>query len=199
MHSEELLDGYWSGLTAARTEPALLLDDERRVLRVTPALTGLLGAEALDIRGGRLYAHSPPHDVRLQALVAQATARDRPRSAATQVARRSRKAPYVVTAFPLPRTAPLLAPAEAAALLTIVDPVVAPRWPANLWCEAFGLTPREGELAILLMTGHSLESAAAAQGTTLHTVRVQLRRLFAKTGTARQADLIRLLARVGRV
>jgi DNA-binding CsgD family transcriptional regulator len=199
IHSEKLLDGYWSGLTTARTEPALLLDDERRVLRVTPALVGLLGAEALDIRGGRLHAHSPSDDVRLQALLAQTTAREAPRSGATQVSRRSGKAPYVVTAFPLPRITRFLAPAEAAALITIVDPVATPQWPASLWCQAFGLTPREGELAILLMTGHSLESAAAAQGTTLHTVRVQLRHLFGKTGTARQAELVRLLARVGRL
>jgi DNA-binding CsgD family transcriptional regulator len=199
IHSEKLLDGYWSGLTAARTEPALLLDDDGRVLRATPALTGLLGADALDIRGERLYAHGPSDDVRLQALVARATARDAPRSAATQISRRSRKAAFIVTAFPLPRITRFLAPAEAAALVTVVDPVAAPQWPSSLWCEAFGLTPREGELATLLMTGHSLESAAAMQGTTLHTVRVQLRRIFIKTGTARQAELVRLLARVGRL
>ncbi|WP_375402289.1 helix-turn-helix transcriptional regulator [uncultured Sphingomonas sp.] len=89
----------------------------------------------------------------------------------------------------------MLAPLEAAALVTIVDPIAARRGPA-LYAQAFGLTPREAELAGALMAGHSVESAAAALAMSVATARIHLRRLFSKTDTTRQAELMRLLARM---
>lgn len=200
IHGEKLLEKYWSGLIAGRAEPALLLDDNGRVLRMSAPFTALLSrTEGLDIRAGRLHAALPSDDVLLQALVTRVIARDRPRSGAMRVMRSTLKAPLVLTAFPLPQASRFLAPAEAAALVTVVDPSMESTHQEALWREAFGFTQREGELAGLLMSGHSLESAAAVQRITVHTVRVQLRHLFEKTGASRQPDLVRLLSRIGRI
>jgi DNA-binding CsgD family transcriptional regulator len=58
----------------------------------------------------------------------------------------------------------------------------------------FGLTKAEARLAAHLASGEALDSAAAALGIARETARVQLKSVFAKTGTHRQAELVALLA-----
>jgi len=57
----------------------------------------------------------------------------------------------------------------------------------------FGLTKAEAELCLLLLEGRNLSEAAAHRGVRISTTRSQLKRILAKTGTRRQADLVRLL------
>lgn len=59
--------------------------------------------------------------------------------------------------------------------------------------QYFGLTPAEQRLARHLLAGSCLNAAARDFGLSKHTVRNQLRVVFAKLGVQRQADLIRLL------
>jgi DNA-binding CsgD family transcriptional regulator len=54
----------------------------------------------------------------------------------------------------------------------------------------FGLTPAEARLAVHLVTGKSLRSAAAKLGISYETARSQLKNIFNKTGTGRQAELV---------
>ena len=63
--------------------------------------------------------------------------------------------------------------------------------------RAFQLTPAEARLAVHLGSGASLTEAAEAFGVTHNTVRAQLRAIFDKTDTHRQADLVRLLQSIG--
>lgn len=58
----------------------------------------------------------------------------------------------------------------------------------------FRLTTAETALADALVHGATLEQCAAQRGTSVHTVRGQLRALLAKTGTNRQSELVGLLA-----
>jgi pimeloyl-ACP methyl ester carboxylesterase/DNA-binding CsgD family transcriptional regulator len=60
--------------------------------------------------------------------------------------------------------------------------------------RTFGLTPAESRLALLLADGRSLEDSADLLGVSIHTVRAQLKSAFAKTGTNRQQDLVRIIA-----
>ena len=60
--------------------------------------------------------------------------------------------------------------------------------------QLYGLTPAETRLALALCQGDAPTEAAQRLGVSVGTVRVQLRAIFAKTGTSRQADLIRTLA-----
>lgn len=58
----------------------------------------------------------------------------------------------------------------------------------------FDLTPAEARLAARVCTGNfALQAIASEFGVSINTVRTQLQALFDKTGTARQADLARLL------
>ncbi len=57
----------------------------------------------------------------------------------------------------------------------------------------FGLTPAESRLATALYGGASLNEYAEQQGISSGTARIQLKSIFSKTNTNRQADLIKLL------
>jgi len=57
----------------------------------------------------------------------------------------------------------------------------------------FGLTSAESRLAAKLLQGRRIADAAGDLGMTASTARWHLRNIFSKTGTRRQADLLRLL------
>ena len=62
--------------------------------------------------------------------------------------------------------------------------------------KAFDLTPKEGEVAAGLAQGLDIIAIAELNGTSSATVRQQVKRLFTKTSTHRQAELTLLLSRV---
>ncbi len=63
----------------------------------------------------------------------------------------------------------------------------------NLVNRSFGLTTAESRLAAKLVQGLRVADAGAELGMTPSTARWHLKNIFAKTGTRRQADLLRLL------
>lgn len=99
--------------------------------------------------------------------------------------RPSGEVPYCLTAFS--------GGASESAILVIND---ATQGNANTaWLmEAYGLTPAERALALGLVSGLTLVEVANQPKVTRETVRSQMKSLFDKTHTRRQADLIRLLS-----
>jgi DNA-binding CsgD family transcriptional regulator/PAS domain-containing protein len=65
--------------------------------------------------------------------------------------------------------------------------------PTGLLRDLFGLTKGEARLSLLLISGCSVREAARILGVKESTARSVLRTVFTKTGTNRQAGLIRLL------
>lgn len=59
--------------------------------------------------------------------------------------------------------------------------------------DVFGLAPAEARLARALASGDSLGEYADANSLTMNTVRTQLRAVFRKTGTERQAQVVQVL------
>jgi DNA-binding CsgD family transcriptional regulator len=59
--------------------------------------------------------------------------------------------------------------------------------------ELYGLTPAESNVATLLARGYDVKQTAEERGVALETVRWLLKRVFEKTGTRRQVDLVRLI------
>ena len=110
---------------------------------------------------------------------------------------REDRTPLIVEALPV---AGLAADAfgRARAVLVITDLEARPVPPEDALRAAFGLTPAEARLARRLAGGESLDDAADALGIAKNTARIQLRAVFAKTGTARQGELIALLAHLAR-
>ena len=82
------------------------------------------------------------------------------------------------------------------ALLTIAPPTSNNFADPIFIGSMFDFTPAEAKIAIALLEGGDLRSIAAAHHISVETVRTQLKSIFAKTNTSRQADLIALLMRV---
>ncbi|MDF0603253.1 hypothetical protein P1J78_21165 [Psychromarinibacter sp. C21-152] len=93
--------------------------------------------------------------------------------------------PIVVAPFRAPALA--FGPERPAVLVQFSDP---DRPRATALGAAYGLSAGESRLVEALLGGASLSAYARAAGVTVNTVRTQLARVFAKTDTARQQDLL---------
>jgi len=79
-----------------------------------------------------------------------------------------------------------------AALVFVSDPGAVPQSRGTLMRSLYGLTPAEARVADLLLQGLDSGEAADRLALTLGTVRLQTKRVMAKTGTRRQAELMKL-------
>lgn len=83
---------------------------------------------------------------------------------------------------------------SAASVLCLIAPLGARRLPtAGQLVQLFGLSPAEARLLRALAQGATLEEYARECDVRTTTVKSQLQSLFSKTGTRRQADLVRLV------
>lgn len=82
---------------------------------------------------------------------------------------------------------------EPAAALLISSETTNQRQSLSLLRELYGLTPSESMLAAELLKGKSMEESAAALKISIMTARSHLKKVFAKTGTNRQSQLLWLL------
>ena len=104
---------------------------------------------------------------------------------------RAGRMPLMLMIMPLPLGDG--ASAQGAALSFFFDPEMTPKMtPALVQC-LFQLSEAEAELAVALCSGKTLDTAAGERGTSIHTIRSQLKSIFSKTGTKRQTDLVSLL------
>jgi DNA-binding CsgD family transcriptional regulator len=81
------------------------------------------------------------------------------------------------------------------AILLLTDLRSPLRRETTQFCAAFGLTVAEAKLAAKLASGVGIDAAASSLGVSRETARSQLKAVFAKTNTRRQAELAGLLAR----
>lgn len=80
-------------------------------------------------------------------------------------------------------------------MFLIFDPEMEMVPDSGLIMRAYGLTTAESKIVVLLMQGKKLDQVAKLLVKKKETVRKQLGNIFAKTGTNRQSDLIRVLFR----
>jgi DNA-binding CsgD family transcriptional regulator len=178
---------------------AVLIDWRGMVLRVNRHADALLG-DGLKVCRGALMATDARSNRDLQQLVDRVRAAPPSRAAPPPrrvLVRRTEKSPLIVEALPV---AGLAADAfgQARAVLVMTDIERRAPVPEDLLRSVFALTPAEARLACRLAAGESLEDAAEALAVAKNTARFQLRAIFAKTGTARQGQLVALLARMAR-
>jgi DNA-binding CsgD family transcriptional regulator/PAS domain-containing protein len=93
----------------------------------------------------------------------------------------------------VPALAPALEPDQVAAIVYLLDPRVDVESQLEPACRLYSLTPVEARLVCKLATGHTLQEAASATRVKEQTARSYLKHIFLKTGTHRQADLIRIM------
>jgi DNA-binding CsgD family transcriptional regulator len=174
----------------------LLLDAMGTVTGVNARAKPLLGTD-LSIHRGRLTAADHTSNQRLQSLVRAAPTAmplDDDLLPPVVVARREGR-PIVVQVLPAAGLAGALGEG-ARAILLLTDLEAQPELPERRLMRLFGLTPAEARLAARLGSGETLEETAEALQVSLGTARNQLKAVFAKTQTSRQAELIALLWRI---
>jgi DNA-binding CsgD family transcriptional regulator len=147
---------------------------------------------SLGTRG--LRAALAPDDAALQRLIRLACIGDGPRSSSRiAISRGSGRRPYTIQVMPLRSCHARFLNGPAAALVLVVDHEREAHLPPADLQEVYDLTPAEAEVAVRVLRGHGLQYVAGELRVSLSTVRVHLQRVFEKTGTHRQAELVRLL------
>lgn len=170
---------------------AVLIDRRGRVAGLNSAV-GL--GDAVDVVGGELVALlSADRSSLSQAIHA---ALGGAVAGTVPIRRVGNRRPVIAEVLPITgANRSLLAPAVAMVLLRDLERCAVP--PAELLRRTFGLTPREADLALHLARGVTLQEAAGALSISREHARQRLRVIFAKTGTARQSDLVSLIGRLG--
>ncbi|WP_129586412.1 helix-turn-helix transcriptional regulator [Sphingomonas montana] len=173
------------------TEAAMLIVDKRlRILRMSGAAKQILAArDGIRERGLLIeFANRGLNDAVCQAVKVTIDRKD-PERTGFLCERPSGRAAYRL------RVMPAGARGDDGALILIDDPAL----PSGLgtkgaWiAQAYRFTAAEQALAFGLADGATLAEIAERRGVTRETLRTQLKSLFAKTGTARQSDLVRLI------
>jgi DNA-binding CsgD family transcriptional regulator len=108
-------------------------------------------------------------------------------------ARPSGKRPYVIHTLPLHHSGTDETAREATALVLIIDPEHEPEPAAALLRRLHGLTNMEAQVALRIMRGADLKQVSEELSVSVTTVRTHLQHAFDKTGTHRQAELVRTL------
>jgi DNA-binding CsgD family transcriptional regulator len=175
---------------------AAMLDCRGYVTRVNEHANALFGC-GLVIRHGRIHAVDRASDARLHGLT---------RAAVSSWSDGSLRAePVVITRSGLPWLLAEIMPMTSFAhdlfnggdaLLYFTDLAAELAPTEQLLSQTFQLTAAEARLASRLATGKGIGAASAALAIGRETARTQLRAIFAKTGTRRQAELTALLLRL---
>jgi DNA-binding CsgD family transcriptional regulator len=173
-----------------------LLDCKAGVLFANKALRLMTIDGALSLRNQELSTYSAPHARRLNDLIQSA----------------SRGAPAATMAIPHPidgrsvtlQVSPVrsrdldrftgLGMRDAAAIAFVLDPAVSTTVPAEWVMDAYGLTLAEARVALHAASGRSVAEVGALLKISPNTVKTHLRRVFAKTGIHRQAELSSIIA-----
>jgi DNA-binding CsgD family transcriptional regulator len=103
------------------------------------------------------------------------------------------KPPLAVFAFPLRMHGWRLGARRPAVAVFVSIPGEEEAGDPALPAKIFAFTPAEAAVASLVGQGHGLRLVAERLGVSLNTAHFHLQRIFEKTGTHRQAELVRLL------
>jgi len=198
----EMRTAQAADLTAAVEELSsgmVLVDAGLGVCGINPAARRLIeDARGLRIDGDRLRLSSSDMGAALMEAVAACAEGGMDRGGASILFDRiDRDLGLVVHVLPL--AAARDDPArQSVAVLFLTDPARPSRPPLDGLVRRFGLTPSETRVLLGLLEGKSPRAIAAAQGVGLPTVRTHLSRLFDKTATKGQTDIVRLVTSLGR-
>ncbi|TXN63852.1 LuxR C-terminal-related transcriptional regulator [Methylobacterium sp. WL6] len=179
--------------------PAAVLSPGNRVIAANGLFAGLVPSVAQD-RSDRVHLTDPRADgLLVRALAAPVQAGDPNTVASIPIAARADRGAMIAHLVPV-RGAARDVFAAAATILVVADLRQGRALPAELMQGLFDLTPAEARVARGLTNGHTVGTLADVHGVSSATIRTQLKAIFAKTGTARQADLVAMLtgAAIGR-
>lgn len=184
----DTVDGLGAGL--------FIVDGATRILHTNAAARQLLAAEdVLCSRGGRLVACDPQanRSLRLALTAADGAADVMPDPLPLISANGTRHVGHVRPLKPAARAYGGVAHETPAAVLVYKTGMECPR-PPDVIAKSFNLTPTELRVLLAIVEIGGTPEVAATLGIAPSTVRTHVGRLFEKTGTRRQAELVRLVA-----
>jgi DNA-binding CsgD family transcriptional regulator len=177
---------------------AFLVGADARLRYNNTAGESLLTAKCgMTLRNGMLIAATETLTRNLHGLIGAAAGRKGERTSATMaLPRPDHIRPLSAIVSPLPSEQISVFCADPLVLVSVSDPDAKISVPEHRLHEVLGLTRAEARIALKLMEGHDPREAAQALGVSFYTVRAHLVRIFDKTGTRRQAELVALLMRL---
>lgn len=174
----------------------VIVDDQSHVFFANRAAQEMVAAAdglAID-SAGLSVAHRAQSAVLRRLIAEAATEVGIPGSGSgLSAARPSLRRPYSLLVTPLRRSQGWCFPKQSGAVVLIRDPERAPSLSACYLRRRYGLTPAEAAVTMEIMKGGGLGEAAQALSVSLTTARTHLQHVFEKTGTHRQAELVRLI------
>lgn len=172
----------------------LIVGPGSRVVYTNAAADRLLRTgDGLRARAGCIEATMPSAAKHLQRSIAMALApegADR-RGSSLACSRPSGLRPYIVDVVPVDSAGDIQSSGRA--MIVVVDPEDEFEPPVALLRRIYGLTKGEADVAVLAMEGHGLKHISEQLSLSLATVKTHLQHVFDKTGTHRQAELVRFL------
>lgn len=173
----------------------ILVTEKGQVLFANPPAEGLLRRRSgLVLIHNRLHAAVPSVDHEFKQLLRCATQAMSGRTAdAGGLIRLPRPGakPISLSIYPFLAPAPSNGHHIPSALIFIGDPDLIKPPRQDVLAQMYGLTKAEAKLFEALLAGQRLQDYADRSSIGLQTVKTQLSRLFYKTGSARQTDLVR--------
>lgn len=106
----------------------------------------------------------------------------------------TQEAMYTFSSLMIPERAMGMFGTRPLIMLTLYHPSYTSAVDMQLLSTIFGLTPAECRVTLLLMEGYSVKEIAYKNQVQQDTVRTQVKAVFQKTATNRQADLLKLLS-----
>ena len=198
---QALADAHMLGMTLAEMLDhaglgILQLDARGRIVAANDRARDVLRAgDGLIDRDGFLSACAARDNDDLQALLGRALPPPGAQGAGGSaiVRRPGGLHPLVLHVSPLGRRDEDFPAWRVAALVLVADPAREAAIEPAVAASALGLTGMESRVAVLLAQGMSVGQVAAATGRKESTIRSHVKRMFAKHGFSRQAELVRLV------
>lgn len=177
----------------------LFVSRSGKVLFCNDAASKTLGRrDGLEMdRNGKLFASLSKDERQLKSILAtvfdQTPGRSISHGGVLPVSRPSGLRPLQVLMSPFFDQKSIGFPSDPMALVVVYDQEQNIETVESLLSRMYGLTPAEARLASLIANGRSLTEAADELKISHNTVRTHLKRIFSKTRTNRQSDLISLI------
>jgi DNA-binding CsgD family transcriptional regulator/PAS domain-containing protein len=188
----DALDGLAVGL--------FLVDEVGRIVHANASGRALLDARSvLRTSAGRLVANEVGTSLALGELFARAGRQAAPAGRGIAVALRARDGDhYVAHVLPLASAnRSCIGRSPASAAVFVHKAALEAGFPPEAFARLYGLTPGELRVLTAIVEVGGVPEVAEALGIGEATVKTHLHRVFGKTGAARQADLVKLVAAFG--